>query len=74
MTTTQTSTTPAATINARLFALLNSVLKDGTFIPAMYHPVILNLVKPFLRNTSESDLRDQIVKLRDEIIPFILGE
>lgn len=63
-----------ASLNARLFALLDSVLKDGSFIPPMYHPVILNLVKPFLQKTPESDLREQIIKLRDEIIPFILGE
>lgn len=63
-----------STTASRLYALLNSVLEDGTFIPKMYHPVIMNLVKPFLKNTSESDLREQIIKLRDEIIPFILGE
>lgn len=63
-----------STIAARLYALLNSVLEDGTLIPKMYHPVVMNLVKPFLKNTSESDLREQILKLKNEIIPFILGE
>lgn len=65
---------PECTIAARLYALLNSVLEDGTLIPKMYHPVVMNLVKPFLKNTSESDLREQILKLKNEIIPFILGE
>ncbi len=74
MQTTNPPANPADSIAARLYALLNSVLEDGTFIPKMYHPVIMNLIKPFLKNTTESELRDQIIKLRDEIIPFVLGE
>jgi len=56
----------------RLFQLLSSILADGATIPAMYHPIILNLVKPYLKKTSDSDLSEMILKLKDEIIPWIL--
>jgi hypothetical protein len=56
----------------RLYKLLTSILEDGTVIPAMYHKVILNLVKPFLLKSSDSDLESLISRLRDELIPWIL--
>ena len=60
-------------IASRLYGLLSGFLEEGTMIPAMYHKVILNFVKPYLQKTSESDLRIQIEKIRDEIIPFLLN-
>lgn len=56
----------------RLFKLLSAILADGSTVPAMYHPVILNMVKPYLKKTDDSQLRAMIEKLRDEIIPWIL--
>lgn len=63
-----------ATIGARLFALLQSILEDGTAIPAMYHPIVESLVKNYLKKADDSQLREVIVKLRDELIPWILDE
>jgi hypothetical protein len=56
----------------RLYGLLSGFLEEGTMIPTMYHKVILNFVKPYLQKTPESDIRIQIEKIRDEIIPFLL--
>lgn len=68
---------PVETIASRLFGLLASMLEgeDGDSpIPAMYHPIILNMVRGFLKRTKEPDLRILIEKLRDELIPWILGD
>ena len=62
------------TIAERLFSLLQIILRDNKTIPGMYHPIIINMVKPYLRETSESDLRTMILYVRDQVIPFILGE
>lgn len=59
-------------IGSRLFGLLTAFLESGTMIPPMYHGVILNFVKPYLQKTNDSELRIQIEKIRDEIIPFLL--
>jgi len=56
----------------RLFRLLKSILEDGTVIPQMYHSIILNLVKPYLKKASDSELKEMILKLRDEIIPWVI--
>lgn len=61
---------PVAT---RLYGLLSGFLSESSMIPAMYHKVILNFVKPYLQKTSDSELRVQIEKIRDEIIPFLLN-
>lgn len=69
-------TTPVVYSNIanRLYQLLSTILKDSSVIPAMYHGVILNLVRPYLQKASELELSEMILKLRDEIIPWILGE
>lgn len=56
----------------RIYGLLAGFLEEGVMIPKMYHPVILNFVKPYLQKTSESELATQLEKIRDEIIPFLL--
>lgn len=61
------------TIASRLYGLLDGFLKQSELVPSMYHKVILNFVKPYLQKTSDSDLREQIEKIRDEIIPFLLS-
>lgn len=69
------NTTPAVNENgiaSRLFGLLNGFLAESDLIPGMYRPIILNFVKPYLQKTSESELREQIEKIRDQIIPFLL--
>jgi hypothetical protein len=59
-------------IASRLFGLLSGFMQEGVMIPKMYHPVILNFVKPYLQKTSNAELKEQIEKIRDEIIPFLL--
>ena len=69
-------TTPVVYSNIanRLYQLLSTILKDSSVIPSMYHGVILNLVRPYLQKASESELSEMILKLRDEIIPWILND
>lgn len=72
---TNTVTPPVAysTIANRLYQLLSTILKDGSVIPAMYHPIILNLIRPYLQKASESDLQDMILRLQNDIIPWVLN-
>lgn len=65
---------PNESIAERLYKLLSTILKDNSVIPAMYHSIILNLVRPYLQKASDSELREMIQKLRDEIIPWILND
>ena len=68
-------TTPVVYSNIanRLYQLLSTILKDGSVIPAMYHPIILNLIRPYLQKASESDLQDMILRLQNDIIPWVLN-
>lgn len=59
------------TIKDRLFAILETVLKDSKF-NAAFQPMIVSLAKSFLANTSDADLRAGIVQLRDVMIPWVL--
>lgn len=61
-------------IAQRLEALLQTVLTDNNLIPAMYHKVIMNMVKSYLVKADESELVKHIKQLRDDVIPFLLGE
>ncbi len=65
---------PNESIANRLYQLLSTILKDNSVIPAMYHSIILNLVRPYLQKASDSELREMILKLKDEIIPWILND
>ena len=67
--------TPVAysTIANRLYQLLSTILKSGSVIPEMYHQIILNLVRPYLQKASESELSDMILRLQNEIIPWVLN-
>jgi hypothetical protein len=62
------------TIAERLFFLLQAMLKESDSIPSMYHGVVVNLVKPYLRKAKEDELRNVIINIRDNVIPWILGE
>jgi hypothetical protein len=67
-------TTPTInTIQSRLVALLAQML-DESKIAAMYHPVINNMVKGYLSRADDSQVREMLLKIRDEIIPWLLGE
>jgi len=61
------------TIKARLEALLETVIDKSNFNKA-FLPVIKNLAKGFLKNTSEEDIRKGLIELREKYIPWILGE
>lgn len=39
----------------------------------MYHPIILNLIRPYLQKASESDLKEMILRLQNDIIPWVLN-
>lgn len=65
--------TESTTIKSRLLALLKTVLEDSR-VNRAYHPVIMNLVNGFLAKTGDAEIREGILKMRDEIIPWILNE
>lgn len=62
------------TIAEKLYSLLKIVLDSSEMVPALYHSTILNLVKPYLRKADDSELRTVIQYVRDDVIPFLLGE
>lgn len=65
---------PEASIKARLFALMDLLLEDSKF-DKMTQTIIRNLAKNFIGgNVTDDELRAQIVNVRDEIIPLVLGE
>jgi hypothetical protein len=67
-------TTEISGIKERILGLLKVILEDSDMIPKMYQGVIMGFVKPKLDAIPESDLYHHIQRLRDEIIPFILGD
>ncbi len=60
-------------IRARLSALFEALLQDSR-IGKAFQPVILNLGRSFISSATDQELREGIVKVRDEIIPFLLEE
>lgn len=65
---------PTSTVKQRLLALVELLLEDSKF-DRMTQTIIRNLAKNFLGNSvTEEDLIIQVRKIRDEVIPAILGE
>jgi hypothetical protein len=64
---------PAHNLRDRLLALFEALLQDSR-IGAAFRPVILNMGRSFLTQASDAELREGIEKVRDEMIPFLLGE
>ncbi len=62
------------TIKQRLLALVDLLLEDSRF-DKITSTIIRNLARNFMSDkVTEDDLRAQIIKVRDEFIPVILGE
>jgi len=57
----------------RLRSILSTLLSSSR-IPAIYAPIIKGLIENFLKDISEEDLALYIRQLRDEFIPWLLGE
>ena len=62
----------ANTIKERLFALLETVLKSGSFNPA-FHPMIINLARSFLAKATDEELKQGITQLQEKLIPWVLN-
>lgn len=63
------------TLIERLRALFNSLMEDPKLtIPAAFRPVASNLVNNFLRTADESQMRKIIMDIRDNVIPWLLGD
>ena len=58
-------------VKTRILSLVDVLLEDSTLIPGAYHGVISNLIKAQLKKTNDAQLLDIILKLENEIIPFI---
>jgi hypothetical protein len=61
----------AQPIAARLYGLMTVVLESGS-IPKIYHKIIVELVKGFLKRSNEAELKKSIEELRDKYIPWVL--
>lgn len=72
MTTTIEVRTP--TIRERLLGLMD-ILLDNSGFGSFERNVIRGLAKNYLSNSvTDEQLREQIYRIRDEVIPLILGE
>lgn len=64
----------ATSIKARMLALTDVLLEQSSF-GKMERTIIHNLAHGFLKgNVTDEQLREQIIQVRDEIIPLLLGE
>jgi hypothetical protein len=57
----------------RLRSILSTLLSSSR-IPAIYAPIIKGLIENFLKDVSENELRDYVMQIRSEFIPWLLGE
>ncbi len=55
----------------KIIRLMEVLLSDSHF-PAMYKPVINSLITGALAKTDDATIRQYVIKLRDELIPWIL--
>ena len=61
------------TVKDRLASLLDVVLQDSRLNKA-FIPMIRTLAKSFLADMADAQIMEGISKLRDELIPWVLGE
>ncbi len=61
------------TLKDKLQALLEVLVEDSKF-DLVLKSIILKLSKNFMKNASDEDIIQAVKKMRDEMIPFILGE
>jgi hypothetical protein len=74
-TTTEDTTTETTTINQRLLSVFEAMMSDPDVkIPKAFIPVAQNLVGNFLKNADPENLRKIIIDLRDNLLPWVLGE
>lgn len=59
-------------LKEKLTGLVNSLLDDSA-IPAMYRPVIKNLVGSYLKNANDDEVRVLLAQLKDQILPWLLS-
>jgi len=69
----QTTTTEAPIIK-RLRALFESLMNESDVIPKAFKPVARNLVEGYIKKADPAQIREIIIRVRDEIIPWILRE
>jgi hypothetical protein len=63
------------TVNQRLLSVFQAMMSDPDIkIPKAFIPVAKNLVENFLKNADEENLRKIITDLRDNLLPWVLGE
>jgi hypothetical protein len=67
-------TTAEGTILKRMRALFESLMDESELIPKSFKPVARNLVEGYLRKADPETVRAIVIRIRDEIIPWILHE
>jgi hypothetical protein len=66
--------TTQAPIIKRLRALFESLMNESEIIPKAFKPVVKNLVEGYLNKADPTQVKEIIIRVRDEIIPWILRE
>jgi hypothetical protein len=66
--------TDTAPIIKRLRALFESLMNESDAIPATFKPVARNLVEGYIKKADPAQIREIILRVRDEIIPWILAD
>lgn len=60
-------------IKEKIKSIIDTLLGNSR-IPAMYRPIIKGMIENYLNDTKEEELREYIIQLRAEFIPWLLGE
>jgi hypothetical protein len=66
------NTADTAGLKGRLLALAETLLDDNDTIPAPYRPIVKNLMRNYLKKADPAQVAELLVKVRDEVIPFVL--
>jgi len=66
--------TTEAPIIKRLRALFEQLMNEGDVIPAAFKPVAKNLVEGYIRKADPDQIKNIVIRIRDEIIPWILRD
>ena len=61
-------------IRKRLRALFESLMSESDIIPAAFKPVARKMIEGYLEKSDPEQVRSIIIRIRDEIIPWILQD
>lgn len=62
------------TIKDRLRGLVHTMIEDNPKFNGPIKKMIIQLIDGFLKDANEAELREMLIKLQSELIPWALGE